>query len=290
MAHDWSQLVVRSEVDAIRATGPDVVSFLQGQLSQDVAQLAVGETTFSLLLAPQGKLDAWLRITKLNDSEVVLFVDKGFGEAVLKRLHRFKMRVDVTFAAEQFDRLHYPQPANVGQVRAHHDGLGHTVGESWSSGGIDAFVPCSADPLIAPEFQIADDAASSLARIRAAEPAMGSELNEATIPAEAGIVDRSTSFTKGCYTGQELVARVDSRGSNTPRKLRAFSGGSALPTTPIDVETNTGDVMGTLTSVAVTSDGWVGLGYIKRSTLDEVSGMVDGAVVSIAVPAHMETS
>ena len=44
---------------------------------------------------------------------------------------------------------------------------------------------------------------------------MGRELDEHTIPAEAGVVDRSVSFTKGCYTGQELVAHVDSRGSNT---------------------------------------------------------------------------
>ena len=51
---------------------------------------------------------------------------------------------------------------------------------------------------------------------------MAAELDERTIPAEAGLVEASVSFTKGCYTGQELVARIDSRGSNVPRHLRAI--------------------------------------------------------------------
>ena len=57
---------------------------------------------------------------------------------------------------------------------------------------------------------------------RPACPVMGRELDERTIPAEAGVVDRSVSFTKGCYTGQELVARIDSRGGNVPRRLRGI--------------------------------------------------------------------
>ena len=61
-----------------------------------------------------------------------------------------------------------------------------------------------------------------VARIEAGVPVMGRELDESTIPAEAGIVDRSVSFTKGCYTGQELVARIDSRGGNVPRRLRGI--------------------------------------------------------------------
>src|SRR3546814_11977806 len=62
---------------------------------------------------------------------------------------------------------------------------------------------------------------------------MGSELTDATIPAEAGqwLIDASVSFTKGCYTGQELVARVDSRGGNVPRPVRGLvSDGDQMPT------------------------------------------------------------
>ena len=57
-------------------------------------------------------------------------------------------------------------------------------------------------------------------RVEAGWPKMGAELTEDTIPAEAGIVREAVSFTKGCYTGQELVARIDSRGGHVPRLLR----------------------------------------------------------------------
>src|SRR5690242_21856960 len=62
------------------------------------------------------------------------------------------------------------------------------------------------------------------ARIEAGVPAMGKELTDATIPVEAGqwLIDASVSFTKGCFTGQELVARIDSRGGNAPRPVRGL--------------------------------------------------------------------
>ncbi len=64
---------------------------------------------------------------------------------------------------------------------------------------------------------------------RVGHPAMGSELTDKTIAAEAGLVDRSVSFTKGCYTGQELVARLDARGNNVPRRLVGVVGGPLRP-------------------------------------------------------------
>ena len=72
--------------------GPDAISFLQGQLSQDVEQLAVGASAPSFLLQPTGKVDAWLRVTRTADDEVVLDVEPGFGEAVQARLRRFLLR------------------------------------------------------------------------------------------------------------------------------------------------------------------------------------------------------
>jgi len=63
-------------------------------------------------------------------------------------------------------------------------------------------------------------------RIASGIPAMGSELTDKTIAAETGLVERAVSFTKGCYTGQELVARLDARGNNVPRRLVGVIGGS----------------------------------------------------------------
>src|ERR1700722_5923856 len=81
--------------DVLRVSGPDAVSYLQGQLSQDVAALAVGESADSLILTPQGKLDAFLRVSRIGDEELILDVEAGFGDAVAARLARFKLRVHV---------------------------------------------------------------------------------------------------------------------------------------------------------------------------------------------------
>jgi folate-binding protein YgfZ len=107
-------------------------------------------------------------------------------------------------------------------------------------------------------------------RIAAGIPRMGAELVPGqTIPAEAGqaLIDRSVSFTKGCYTGQELVARIDSRGGNVPRHLRSIvlDAPVAVPA-GADIEVD-GKVAGRLTSVAWSParQATVALGYVARA-------------------------
>ena len=80
------------ERDVVRAHGPDTIGFLQGQLSQDVESMAIDESRWSLLLQPTGKVDAWLRVTRLGDDDVILDTDAGWGDAVIARLQRFKLR------------------------------------------------------------------------------------------------------------------------------------------------------------------------------------------------------
>ncbi|HMC38764.1 MAG TPA: hypothetical protein VKI19_03820, partial [Acidimicrobiales bacterium] len=106
-------------------------------------------------------------------------------------------------------------------------------------------------------------------RIRAGIPLMGAELDERTIPGETGLVPWTVSFTKGCYTGQELVARIDSRGNRVPRRLRGlrFDGEVA---SGAELLTPDGSPAGTATSVAAQprpatgGTEWVGLGYVRR--------------------------
>jgi aminomethyltransferase len=99
---------------------------------------------------------------------------------------------------------------------------------------------------------------------------MGAELTERTIPAETGLVERTVSFTKGCYTGQELVARIDSRGSRVPRHLRGVvvQGADAPPVgAALFGEGGQGErELGQLTSVALspTLGGPVALAYVRR--------------------------
>jgi folate-binding protein YgfZ len=108
---------------------------------------------------------------------------------------------------------------------------------------------------------------------------MGSELTDKTIAAEAGLVERTVSFTKGCYTGQELVARLDSRGNNVPRRLVGIRGGPQdVPLTrgmtlhggeepPRGDDVVADKVVGTVTSAAWSSElgCWVALAYLHRT-------------------------
>ena len=101
-----------------------------------------------------------------------------------------------------------------------------------------------------------------VARIEAAWPAMGSEIEPGeTIPAETGITGVAVSFTKGCYPGQELVERMDSRGSSAPRLLQVVDAPAGA--SPGEVLVRDGEHIGTLTSVA----GGRALALVKRSAL-----------------------
>ena len=150
--------------------------------------------------------------------------------------------------------------------------------------GIDVIGP----DLASPEGEICTDEDYQRRRIMAGVPAMGSELGESTIPAEARIVDSSTSFTKGCYTGQELVARVDSRGDNTPRRLRIVSGEGNVPMATA-LETVDAKAAGEITSIVANGDGWIALAYVKRSSLDQTELVLDASPVEVRpVPADSQ--
>ena len=231
--------------DVLLVHGPDAEAYLQGQLSQDVAALAPGDSAFSLLLQPQGKVDAWLRVTRTAVDAFALDVDAGWGEAVAARLRRFLLRVKV-----EIEPVDWTVVAVVEGDAPVPPGAWRVVPELGGDGA-DLLGPGVALPEGA---DVADDYESR--RIRAGVPRMGAELDESTIPASAGVVERSVSFTKGCYTGQELVARIDSRGDRVPIKLRRLAGDAPAGAT---LERD-GREVGRVTSSA---DG-VALGYVRR--------------------------
>ena len=270
----------RLERDVVRVSGPDAAAYLQGQASQDVAGLAVGATTWSFVLQPTGKVEAWVRVTRPHDDEFVLDTDVGAGRGA-------RRPAAAVPAAHQ------------GRHRRHHLAGGRPAGP----GGRGATSPRGAVPagwpgsegadLLGPDVAVPDgvdevspEAYESL-RIRSGVPAMGRELTERTIPAEAGqwVIDASVSFTKGCFTGQELVARIDSRGGNVPRHLRALVapvGGLEVGATLIADD----EEVGTVTSVAPhPAGGDVGLAYLGRAVAPPADLEVRRAGGSIAVTA-----
>ena len=253
--------------DVVRASGPETVTYLQGQLSQDVTRLAPAESAWSFILQPQGKVDAWFRLTRTGDDSFLLDVDAGWGDVLLARLQRFKLRTKCDLELETWDWHAYRGEA-AGDIDAPIFADVH-----WNGPGTDVIGPDLGEPADTARID-ADDFARL--RILAGVPAMGSEMDENTIPAEAGVVEQSVSFTKGCYTGQELVARIDSRGNNTPRKLRLVRGSGAVPS-PDSFESLLGDA-GRITSAAPDGDGWVALAYLGRAV--EVPTEQDGMTFS----------
>ena len=245
--------------DALRVAGPDALAFLDGQLSQDIKALAVGGAADSLLLQPEGKVVALLRITREAEDAFVLDTDGGFGDLVIERLTRFKLRTKATI-----EQLPDWRCLAVRGPRAHDVASG--LAADWPGlPGVDIVGP---DVTVPAGVTVCSAEAYEAARIEAGVPLMGRELTEQTIPAEAtGIVERAVSFTKGCYTGQELVARIDSRGGNVARHLRGVElAGDEMPVPGTPLLDAAGATVGTITSSAWSprTNAAVALAYVAR--------------------------
>jgi tRNA-modifying protein YgfZ len=259
------------ERDLVTVTGPDAFSFLQSLVSQDVEGLDDGAVVSSLLLTPKGKIDSWFRLVRVGD-DAWLDVEAGFGAALRAALERFRLRVKV-----EIDEPIEPW------------GMVALRGDAFA--GIDA-VPASSRVLpvgwsttvgvdvIGPREDLVDFAARGLdadayerARIQAGIPRLGLDLDDSTIPQEAWLDRDSVSFSKGCYLGQELVARIDSRGhvNRLLRGIRPTDAGREL-TRGADVEADR-KVVGRITS----SVPGFALGYVRRELEPPTAVTVAGA-------------
>lgn len=198
--------------DVVVVDGADAQSYLHSQLSQSIADQAVGEQRWTFVLEPTGKVEVLARITRTADRRFELDTDAGFGEALLDRIDRFKIRVD------------------------------------------------AATSLIAAEGPTTD-ADLERDRIGLGWPRMGSEIVPGrTIPGGTGLTRVAVDFTKGCYPGQELVERMDSRAAEAPKSLRRLTvADDAQPGDPVVDGTTE---VGVLTSVS----GTVALGWVKRTS------------------------
>jgi len=289
-----------SRRDVVKVAGPDAERYLQGQLSQDLAPLVPGAWAWSLVLQPQGKLDALVRVYRVAADEFLLDTDAGVGEALVERLTRFRLRTKATVELLGWKAIAVRGPSAAATAPAATATAATATAATSASGTIPPVasgqdgavaVPFAWDGLAgydllgpAPRWPTgatrAGPGAYEAARIEAGFPCYGTELDERTIPAEAGLVEAAVSFTKGCYTGQELVARIDSRGSNVPRNLRGLRlSGPAQPGARLHPVPHSGDrhpdgeaapapakEVGRLTSVAWSPrNGWVALGYVGRS-------------------------
>jgi len=270
---------VRIRRDVVHVRGDDAITFLQGQLSQDIAALEVGSSAWTLLLEPNGKVTAWLRATRVAAADVMLDTDPGSGSAVVARLERFRLRTRCAF------ELSEDEPAIA--VRA-------PVGEELNvpEGALPIAWPGVAGyDLLGPANDLPDGMATTeahayeAARISRGVPVSGVDITTETIPAEAGawLIEASVSFTKGCYTGQELVARVDSRGANVPRPLRQLLIEGTDVARGAEVTTPEGKVVGHVTSAAwsAAEGATVALGPLARTVAPSSPVLVGGVAATV---------
>jgi len=247
--------VDRSDRGFVAVSGPDTFSFLQALVSADLDGLADGEGVHSLLLSPQGKLDVDFRLVRVGD-DAWLDCDPGLGAQLAASLNRFKIRVD----AEVVDRTgDFGMLTHVGGSDASPpdapDGV-RVVPTHW---GHDLVGP--RDRL--PHHDVVDPVAFEAWRIEQGIPLQPADVDETTIPQEAFLERDAVSFTKGCFLGQELVCRIDTRG-HVNRFLRRFT--EIEGDWPVvGAEVVAGDkVVGSLTSVAPDALRTGALGYVRR--------------------------
>jgi tRNA-modifying protein YgfZ len=232
--------------------GPDAGDYLQRMLSNDVEALAPGESCEALLLTAKARVIAPLRVLRRADDDFLLLTEPELGERVRAELVRMR------FAAKAQIKLEEHTSTLVFGDRP--DGAIANVDygrDAWEV--LDAEV--AGEPVDADELE--------RMRIAAATPRFGREIDDRVLPAEAGLTERAVSFTKGCYPGQEPIARQHYRGKLN-RRLRVLElTGPAAP----ESELRHGEkVVGRLTSVA---DG-LALGYVRVEVPDDAVLSVDG--------------
>jgi folate-binding protein YgfZ len=228
----------RRERAYVRVKGPDAEDFLQRMVSNDVTQ---GETFDALLLTAKARLVAPLRIRRRGPDDFLLLTEPELGEVVRTTLMRARFAAKCEIEAEE-----------------------HTSTLVWNGDFAEA------EELIDAEVEPTVDAdALERARIEAGVPAWGKELDETILPAEAGLDQTHISFTKGCYPGQEPIARLHYRG-HVNRKLRVLEVDAAQQGDDVMHE---GKVVGRVTSAVP----GLALAYVRVAVPDDAELQIGSA-------------
>jgi folate-binding protein YgfZ len=235
--------------DLVIVSGPDATSFLQSLISQDLDPVQVGGAVHTLLLQPQGKLLVDFHALRSDDDMWSCLCEGGFGATLAEGLQRFKIRVkvdiDQTATSALAVRGGRPEARNV-----------HLMPVAWNlQPSFDAFGAATAIEALSAtlDLPMLEGDGYERARIEAGVPRQGFDIDERTIPQEAGLELDAVSFTKGCFIGQELVCRIDTRGhvNRMLRRLRATEGSVARGTEVQTEERIVGEVTSSVGDVAL---------------------------------------
>jgi len=240
----------------VRVAGPDAEGYLQRMVSNDVEALAVGEVCDALLLTPKARMIATLRIWRRRADDFLLLTEPDLGDAVLAELRKMRFAAKCELELEQ----HTATIVFGGGEGIPTSEYGEPAREVLDGG---------LEPTLA-------EAELERLRIEAGTPRYGHELDDKVLPAEAGLDKTHISFRKGCYPGQEPIARLHYRG-HVNRRLRVLDVESASPGDEIIYGEK---VVGRVTS-AVRGRA---LGYVRTDVPEDATLLVAGTTATL-VPA-----
>jgi folate-binding protein YgfZ len=228
----------RPERRLLTCRGPDAAAYVHDQLTNDIDSLAPGEGCYAALLDRKGRMQADLRVLRIAEGELLLDSGQEGREALGVHLGRYRVGRDVEFRdlADSHAVLSVIGPAaatatQVGPLAPEHAHREVTIAARTARAvatdlGIDLI--CARSDLEAIEAALGeagaervDAGAAEIVRVESGRPRFGREMTTETIPEEAGINERAVSFTKGCYIGQETVARLHYKGKPN-RHLRGL--------------------------------------------------------------------
>ena len=270
---------IQLPLDAVRLTGKGASEYLQGQVTADIGSLMEREDAVdAFILEPSGKVNSLVTVVR-RDDDFVLLVDEGYSESLLARLKRFAIRAKTEFVLEGSAHV----------VIRDHESMGDFSPVTYTSTNL---IPAPFVLRLGEKSEVDHEELETrldinglgLLRAERVAPLMRDLSDTSAFPATfPDIFTASVSLSKGCYTGQELVARMDSRGSTAPLVFSTLA--------PLD-DTNSFDA--TLHSETLTVDDveagkvttfylddhsklMLATGYVKRSYADKLSVEFIGA-------------
>jgi tRNA-modifying protein YgfZ len=276
---DGAGILERGDRATLDVVGPDAVDFLQGQVTNDVAALVAGEGCYATILNPKGRILADLRILRRGEQDLWLDTDRTCAQAVLSNLRMYKIGRQVEVADRSAERavLSLIGPAARDLAGADLPPREHSFVDAEIGGiaaiavatdvGVDLLVdaPATTDLVSTLTERGAvpvSRPAAEIVRIESGRARYGADMSEDNLPGEIGLEERAVSFTKGCYVGQEPVARMHHRG-HPNRHLRGLR--LSAPAEPGAALTAEGREVGAVTSAVVSPAlGPIALGIVRR--------------------------
>jgi folate-binding protein YgfZ len=247
----------------LRVAGRDAEDFLQRMLSNDVAALEAGGSCEALLLTPKARVIAPLRVLRRGSDDFLLLTEPELGATVREHLLRARFAAKVEIEPEEHT-----------STLVFDDEAAGIPNEDYGKPAVEV--------LDAERETTLDAETLELMRIEAGTPAWGREIDERVLPAEAGLVRRAVSLEKGCYPGQEPIARLHHRGhANRGLRVLRIEGGE-VPEPEAEVRFGA-KAVGRVTSAARGADGIVALAYVRVEVPTDAELEIGSAV---ARPLH----